>query len=189
MCLDSLKHLVRVAESLVEPERIVVFGSASLLPTFPELGDDHAGPLSKTFDADFIPEPWNEETGQLLHDTLGRNEPFHIRFGYYADIVRPIATEMFPQGWEERLVPLPGTEKAFCLEPHDMAAAKCQAGRPKDIELLALLISTNRLDSALVTKRLFDVPMREALIVTSHRALDAAVARAAELSGKATEPD
>ena len=45
MRLDSLKHLARVAESLAEPERIVVLGSASLLDKFPELGDDHGGPL------------------------------------------------------------------------------------------------------------------------------------------------
>jgi len=56
-----------------------------------------------------------------------------------------------------------------------MAAAKCQAGRPKDIELLALLFSTGRLDPKLVKERLYDVPMREAMIVASHRTLDEAV--------------
>jgi hypothetical protein len=182
MRLDSLKHLVRVAESLAEPERIVVLGSASLLAKFPELGDDHGGPLAKTFDADFIPEPWVEENGRLLHDTLAEDEPFHLRFGYYADILRPNITELFPKGWEERLVPLSGFERVFCLETHDMAAAKCQAGRPKDIELLALLISTGRLDPKLVTERLFEVAMREAMIVTSHRCLADAVALAAKRS-------
>ncbi len=63
-----------------------------------------------------------------------------------------------------------------------MAAAKCQAGRPKDIELLAFLFATRRLDPSLARTRLRDVAMREALIVTSHHALDAAVTRAKELS-------
>ncbi|WP_193210984.1 DUF6036 family nucleotidyltransferase [Luteolibacter marinus] len=180
MRLDSLKHLARVAESLVEAERIVVFGSASLLATFPELGDDHNGPLSNTFDADFVLEPWSEESGQLLHETLGEEEAFHIRYGYYADIIRPIAFEQFPEGWENRLVPVPGVERAFCLEPHDMAAAKCQAGRPKDIDLLALLFAKKLLDPTLVKERLTGVAMREAMIVTSHRALAEAVARAAQ---------
>jgi hypothetical protein len=175
MRLDSLKHLARAAWGLVEAERIVVFGSASLLATYPELGDDHGGPLAKTFDADFVPEPWSEESGQLLHETLGEEEAFHIRYGYYADIIRPFAFEQFPKGWEDRLVPVPDVERAFCLEPHDMAAAKCQAGRPKDVELLALLFSTGRLDPTLVKERLYDVSMREAMIVTSHRTLDQAI--------------
>jgi hypothetical protein len=59
-----------------------------------------------------------------------------------------------------------------------MAPAKCQAGRPKDIELLALLFSTGRLDPNLVKERLYEVPMREAMIVTSHRTLDDAIRRA-----------
>jgi hypothetical protein len=183
MRLDSLKHLARVAESLAQPERIVVLGSASLLDKFPELGDDHGGPLATTFDADFIPEPWTEENGRLLHDTLAEDEAFHLRFGYYADILRPKITELFPNGWEDRLVPLSGFERVFCLEAHDMAAAKCQAGRPKDIELLALLISSGRIDPEVVTERLFGVAMREAMIVTSHRCLADAVELAAKRTG------
>lgn len=180
MRLDSLKHLARVASSLAETERLVVFGSASLLATFPDLGDDYGGPLSKTFDADFVPEPWDDEMGHLLHEVLGKNEDFHIHFGYYADIIRPVVFEQFPKGWEDRLVPVPGVERALCLDPHDMAAAKCQAGRPKDIELLALLFATGRLTQGLVRERLREVPMREAAIVTSHRVLDEAIRRAGD---------
>jgi hypothetical protein len=175
MRLDTLKHLARVAGSIADDRKVIVFGSSSLLPTFPELGDDHDGPLAKTFDADFIIEPWSEEIGVLLDETLGEDEPFHTHFGYYADIIRPIAFEQFPKGWEERLVPLPGVERVSCLEPHDMAAAKCQAGRPKDIELMALLISTGRLDPAIVKERLYEVAMREAMIVRSHNTLKEAV--------------
>lgn len=181
MRLDTLKHLARAVSGTSEAERVVVFGSASLLMRFPELGDDHGGPLRNTFDADFIPTPFDEEMGQLLHLTFGKGRPFHVHFGYYADIIRPLAFEEFPKGWDERLVPLSGVERVFCLEPHDMAAAKCQAGRPKDIELLALLIATGRLDPAEITERLYLVPMREAMIVKSHNVLKEAVARAAEL--------
>jgi hypothetical protein len=116
----------------------------------------------------------------LLHDILSEDESFHLRFGYYADVLRPLISDLFPKGWEERLVSLPGMERVFCLEAHDMAAAKCQAGRPKDIELLALLISTGRLDPKLVTERLFQVAMREAMIVKSHQCLADAVALAAQ---------
>ncbi|WP_367874055.1 DUF6036 family nucleotidyltransferase [Luteolibacter sp. Populi] len=188
MRLDSLKHLARVVAATSEAERVIVFGSASLLPTFPDLGDDFGGPLTKTFDADFIPTPFEEEMGQLLDATFGKDHRFHVHFGYYADIVRPFAFEDFPKGWEERLVPLPDVERVFCLEPHDMAAAKCQAGRLKDIELLALLFSTGRLDPAEVKERLYLVPMREAMIVRSHNILKEAVARSMETPGTGSGP-
>jgi len=145
---------------------------------FPDLGDDHGGPLAKTFDADMVPLPFEEEVGIMLHKMFGEDRAFHDHFGYYADIVRPFAFDQFPKGWDERLLPVPDVERAFCLEPHDMAAAKCQAGRPKDIELLAFLFSTGRLDPKLVKERLYDVPMREAMIVTSHRTLDQAMKEA-----------
>ena len=180
MRLDSLKHLTRVVAETAEVEKIVVFGSASLLPWFPVLGDDHGGPLSRTFDADMVPLPFDEEVGMMLFKTFGRLRAFHNHFGYYADIVRPFAFEQFPPGWEDRLMAVPDVERAFCIEPHDMAAAKCQAGRPKDIELLALLFATGRLMPELVRERLREVPLREAAIVTSHRALDEAIRRAGE---------
>ena len=72
MRLDTLKHLARVVLSAAEPEKVVVFGSASLLPLFPDLGDDHGGPLSRTFDADMIPLPFAEDRGMMLLKTFGR---------------------------------------------------------------------------------------------------------------------
>lgn len=178
MRLDTLKHLASSVARMSEAEKVIVFGSASLLPSFPELGDDRGGPLARTFDADLIPTPFVEEIGKLLHLTFGESRPFHAHFGYYADIIRPIAFEQFPNGWEDRLVPLPGVERVFCLEPHDMAAAKCQAGRPKDIEMLAFLVSTGRLQPELLRERLREVAMREAMIVRAHRVLDEALTRA-----------
>ena len=49
----------------------------------------------KTFDADLIPTPFDEEMGKLLHATFGKSRPFHAHFGYYADIIRPCAIEEF----------------------------------------------------------------------------------------------
>jgi len=171
MRLDTLKHIAASVLTMSEAERLVVFGSTSLLPSFPEVGSDHGGPLAKTFDVDLIPYPFVDELGIMLHDTFGKDRPFHTHFGYYADIIRPIVTEQFPEGWQTRLVPLPGVPNAFCLEPHDMAAAKCQAGRPKDIELLSYLFRTNRLDPEVAKQRLTQVAMREAMIVKAHRVL------------------
>jgi len=178
MRLDTLKHLAAAVAGVSEAEKVIIFGSASLLSSFPDLGDDYGGPLARTFDADMIPLPFAEEMGNLLHLTFGESRAFHHHFGYYADIVRPLIFELFPKGWEDRLIPLHGVERVFCLEPHDVAAAKCQAGRPKDVDLLALLIASGRLIPSLVTERLFGVPMREAMIVRSHQILKEAVDKA-----------
>lgn len=170
MRLDALIQMAKIARAMMDEGRIIVFGSSILLPRFPELGDDDA-PLSRTNDADFIIDPWDQEVGEMLNDALGREELFHKRFGYYADIIRPVATEQFPPGWESRLIPLVGVDHVFCIEPHDMGAAKLQAGRPKDIELLTFLLKTGRIDDATLEKRLFAVEMRKALIVKSFEVL------------------
>jgi hypothetical protein len=81
MRLDTLKHLARVVLNTAEAEKVVVFGSASLLPLYPELGDDHGGPLARTFDADIIPLPFSEDVGMMLHKTFGESRAFHLHFG------------------------------------------------------------------------------------------------------------
>ena len=60
-------------------------------------------------------------------------------------------------------------EPVFCLEPHDLAAAKLQAGRPKDISLLRALLETHRLNAALVRERLRLLRLDEAAMVAIHR--------------------
>jgi hypothetical protein len=50
MRLDSLKHLVRAVAAMLDGDRLVVFGSASLLASFPELGDLEGSSLLQTYD-------------------------------------------------------------------------------------------------------------------------------------------
>jgi len=172
MRLGALKHMADVVRAMVRPGRIVVIGSSSLFASFPEI-DVEDGPLAKTNDADLIVLPFDEQVGTMLHDTLGVDEEFHQRNGYYADILRPIGMEELTPGWEERLVPLPGMEDlVFCLHPKDMAVCKLRAGRPKDVALLAVLIRKGLLDAADLRTHLRETPMREAVILRSHRRLD-----------------
>jgi len=172
MRLDALKHLADVVRAMARPGRIVVIGSSSLFASFPEI-DVEGGPLEKTNDADFIVLPFDEQVGVMLHDTLGVDEEFHQRHGYYADILRPIGLEEMTPGWEERLVPLPGMEDlVFCLHPKDMAVCKLRAGRPKDIALLAGLIRNGMLDAVELRAHLRLTPMREVMILRSHQCLD-----------------
>lgn len=56
MRLRALKHLLDVTRGLVQPERIVILGSSSLLPEHPELGEP-GQPLETSYDSDFLISP------------------------------------------------------------------------------------------------------------------------------------
>lgn len=180
MRFSSLKHLAGAVAAIVPEVKVIVFGSSSALcshPELPELTDSY----DQTLDADFIIDPWNEDMGKLLSDTLGKNSRFFEQFKYYADIVRPAAFECFPPDFRDRLVPLEGCPRVFALDPHGMAVAKLFAGRPKDIRLLAFLLSTQRLDEEKVRKLLWITPMEEKWIVRTNQVLAQAVEEAAQL--------
>ncbi len=163
MRLDSLKHITRAVLAMVEAERIVVFGSSSLLAHFPELGEIENSPLQSTYDADLIPYPFEEEVGLMLDESFGEDRVFHQRFGYHADIVRPKITETFPADWEKRLTPLPDVDSVFCLEPHDMAAAKCLIAREKDRVQLGFLLDGDYLNPTLLKTRISAIQLTSAV--------------------------
>jgi hypothetical protein len=154
MRLDSLKHIAHSVQVMMEAERIIVFGSASLLASFPDLDELAGSPLQSTYDADLIPYPFEEGIGKMLDEAFGEGREFHQRYGYHADIVRPKVTETFPEGWESRLLSLDGLEKVCFLEPHDMAAVKCMVGRKKDGLQLTWLLEQQRLDAAVLRERI-----------------------------------
>lgn len=177
MDLPSLKSLVAAIRQIASNERLVVFGSGSLLGSFPSF-DETLPLLRQSRDADFLMFPWDEELAWKIHRSVGADHDFDREHGYHADIVRPFATENFPPGWEARLLPLDGLPEVFCLEPHDMAVAKLIAGRPKDLTLLTELLKNSHLSAATLRERLDATPLVEAMIVKTHRRLDEVEAKA-----------
>ena len=169
MNLSSLQHLVRSVRTLVADRDIIVLGSASLLASFPELGDG-TEPLAATYDADLGPQPFDEPTALMIHESLGESGDFHLRHGYHVDVLRDSIFETLPPGWRERLLPVPECEGTFALEPHDLAATKLLVGRGKDIALVRHLHLTGRLSSALVEQRLDAIPKTERSIVAASAA-------------------
>ncbi len=160
MTLSALQHIIRAAQALAEDRDILVLGSASLLASFPELGNPDA-PLAATYDADLCPDPFDELTGTMLDEALGENRAYYLRHGYHADILRDTILETLPAGWRERLVPVPACAAAHALEPHDLAAVKLLVGPPKDTSLLAQLHAAGLLDAKVVRERLdfLDIPV------------------------------
>ena len=105
MHLKALKHLAAVAAAIAQEGRIVVLGSSSILGTYPEADSDYEW-VRLSRDADFVLDPYDDGTARIAHDALGVDSVFDQQYGYYADIIRPMAYENFLPGWQDRLVPL-----------------------------------------------------------------------------------
>ena len=123
MRLRALKQVAQAALHLSGGERIIVVGSASLMATFGEMGEP-GQLLEKTYDADLVLDPDDQELANLVYDAMGPGEPFALRFGYHVDVLRAEFGDSLPPGWKERLVPLADCPGVVCLEPHDLAVAK-----------------------------------------------------------------
>lgn len=126
----------------------------------------------------------DESLAEVVRESIGEGSLFEVREGYHADALRPMVAETFPLGWEERLVPLPGCEAVGCLEPHDLAAVKVQAGRPKDLELCAVLVATARLDPELIQGRLRETRMSDRLRVLASQRLKQVIETAEKSDGE-----
>ncbi len=71
-------------------------------------------------------------------------------------------TAAAPEGWEGRLVPFapPGAEpgRGWCLERHDLAAAKLAAGRIKDYEFVGALLDAGLIEKSILDERVASLP-------------------------------
>lgn len=170
MRLRSLNQLLEAALALARPERVVVIGSASLLPAHPELGEP-GQPLETSFDSDLLLTPMDEETAAMLGEAVGQQSLFAQRHGYYADILRPAIAEALPAGWEARLHPVPGYANAFALDVYDLALVKLMVGREKDLELLRALLKLGLVEPARLRAHYQQTPLGEREAVTAGRNL------------------
>lgn len=180
MDFQTLIHLATEVTSRAPEATVVVFGSSSAFASYPSLAEDVVQ-YQNTQDADFVPQPMTEALYRSLHEAMGKESAFHQAHSYYADINGPRAFECFPAGFRDRLVPLPGVANVFALEPNDMAVAKVIAGRPKDIQMLSVLLAKGYLDEATNRRQLWFMEMDDKLIVRCDQVLKAIVAAAREL--------
>jgi len=80
-------------------------------------------------------------------------------------------------------VRLPGCEAVRCLDPHDLAAVKMQAGRPKDIAVCATLLAAGRLTLDLIQERLRETRMNDRLRVLASQRLNQVIEMASKQNG------
>ncbi len=170
MRLPFLKHLLDSVSALARPQRIVILGSSSLLPSYPTLGDP-GQPLEVSLGVDFLLEPVDQRIADLLKEAIGQESAFEQQHGYYADILRPAIVETLPAGWECRLLPVPGYGNVFALDPYDLAVVKLMVGREKDLDLLRAMLRLKIVEPEPLRQHYQQIPLGEREAVTAGRNL------------------
>lgn len=168
MRLRSLTHLLASANAIAQPQRIVVIGSSSLLPSFPELGESCAA-LEQSYDTDILLDPIDDELAGILAEAIGQQSLFASRHGYYADILRPAISEALPVGWESRLQAVDGFSNVFALDVYDLALVKLMVGRPKDLDLLSALLERGIVEPDKLRDHYRSVPLGERELTAAGR--------------------
>lgn len=98
-----------------------------------------------------------QRTGELVQ-ALGQGSAFEDEFGYYLDPVSP-KLPSFPQGWQDRLIPLDfGDVKAFFVEPNDVAVSKYMRGEDRDMRWLLAGLKGGLLDLDVIERRVASAP-------------------------------
>ena len=156
---EELEHLIRAAAAITNQYEIVIIGSQSILGTYPKASDD----LLYSQEADMYPLE-DPASSDLIDGAIGEDSPFHERFGYYAQGVDD-TTAVLPSGWRERLVRIQNANTdlkiGLCLEPHDLAASKLYAARPKDIDFVRSMIGQGLVDCDVLHGRIALLPVSD----------------------------
>lgn len=167
---------MEAVKALSRSNKIFVLGSSSLLPSFPDLGEEN-GPLTMTFDADLLLDPISKEIAGVLSEAVGANSLFESANGYHADIVHPDITRTLPPGWKDRLVPLEGFSNVLCLDPCDLAAVKIVVGREKDLALVRSLLELGKITKDELRGRFHTMALGEKELFRAGRNLAAVLAQ------------
>lgn len=194
MDFQSLNQLLHEVTRQVSGRRILLFGSSSLFASFPADDPARIG-VEATLDADFFLDPDDETSRAALLASFGKDQVYHSTHGFYGDFVDLRMAGGFPEGWRDRLVPMPGFENVFALHPMDMAVSKVVAtassridkrfGRRaadrgmKDINTLVALIRAGRLDAAELARGVHRLEHESAMIVECGKVVDTVLSLAA----------
>jgi hypothetical protein len=160
MTKSEFENLLCRAGELARDKDFFLIGSQSLRGVSPAIPRD----FPKTIEADLYPRR-HPQAWAILRGELGSDSKFFDQHGYYLDCVGPgLAT--LPTGWTERLIPFrtprTGGVTAWCLDPHDLFAAKLAAWRVKDQLFLAAMLRHKFARPAVVKNRVAELPVSTA---------------------------
>jgi hypothetical protein len=168
MTRAALEHILRAAAAITNERDLVVIGSQAVLGQFP----DAPSALLVSIEADIYARQAPDKS-DLIDGAIGELSAFHQAFGYYAHGVDE-TTATLPAGWTERLVPIhnenTGGATGWCLEIHDLAAAKLMAGRERDLEFVRVLLRERMVDAGILFQRIGMLPVTgDRIAVAEHR--------------------
>ena len=155
---EQFEHTVRAAGAVLGISEVLVIGSQALHASMSSALPDEA---SRSVEVDVaVFEDAEGRKADVIDGSIGEASMFHATFGYYAHGVVE-TTAVLPAGWRERLVryqtPVTSGVVAWCLEPHDLWISKAIAGREKDLEFCAALVSLDVVERRELTRRLAQV--------------------------------
>jgi hypothetical protein len=151
----ELRHIARAARNITGRKRMLVVGSQAILASYDEDELPEDATVSREADVAF----WEDENNQVsdaLDGAIGEMSQFDLTHGYYAQGVS-VTTAKLPDGWEGRLVRLPGQSddetEVWSPEPHDLALSKLLAHRPKDYKYVRALLKSGKLQLQILRER------------------------------------
>lgn len=160
---NELEHIIRAVAAITDQCEFVVIGSQAILGAYPNVPDS----LLQSIEVDIYPRNYDPILSDLIDGSIGESSPFQDRFGYYAQGVGP-ETAKLPGGWEQRLIKIQNASTdlkiGYCLEPHDLAAAKLAAGREKDYAFVKKMLGQGLADRTVLLTRVADLPVRAEMI-------------------------
>jgi hypothetical protein len=166
---DQLEHAIRAACQIIDAPAVIVVGSQAILGSYPE--NELPAEATMSMEVDILPIAEDaEETarlGDLIEGVAGELSEFESTHGFSIDGV-DLTTSALPDGWRDRLVKVRNASTAalsgepqftgWCLEKHDLCAAKLCAFREKDRNFVRALLHARLVDASTVSDRLSSVP-------------------------------
>lgn len=165
MNLEQFHHSIRAAREVLRSEgasgAIVIMGSQSILASYSATILDPS--LMMSAEVDIMPVAADRAEVERLSDhldgSLGQDSRFQESFGFHVDGIS-IDTSVLEKCWFDRLIPEVDPSSGatgWCLDPHDLAAAKLIAGREKDIEFVDTLVFSRLIDPMTVRELLGEI--------------------------------
>ena len=157
MTRAELEHAIRAACDVAGDSELWVFGSQAILGEHPEA----PATLRQSMELDVAPR---NQIGHVdrIDGALGELSPFHETYGFYVHGVS-IDVATLSDGWKDRTVAVSGrgleASTGWCLESHDLAAAKLAAFREKDRDFVRTLITEGLVKADTLLDRIGQLPI------------------------------
>ena len=98
MRYDQLEHAIRAACDVADDTELLIFGSQSILGSFPEAPES----LRASIEVDI--QPMNRpEMADYIDGALGQDSKFHQTHGFYVHGIS-IEAATLPEGWMDRTI-------------------------------------------------------------------------------------